>query len=68
MEICSFETPHDTAESVGFTLSAEERRLAFTTDLGHVSAEVERAVMGCDTVVLESNHDIEMLKPDHTRI
>jgi phosphoribosyl 1,2-cyclic phosphodiesterase len=62
MEICSFETPHDTAESVGFTLSAGGRKLAFTTDLGHVSPKVEQAVMGCDTVVLESNHDIEMLK------
>lgn len=62
MEICSFETPHDTAESVGFTLSAGGRKLAFTTDLGHVSSQVERAVMGCDTVVLEANHDIGMLE------
>lgn len=62
MEILSFETPHDTAESVGFTLTAGNRKLAFTTDLGHISPEVEHAVAGADTVVLESNHDIGMLK------
>lgn len=62
LEINSFETPHDTAESVGFTLSSENRKLAFTTDLGHVTSEVMRAVMGANTVVLESNHDIDMLK------
>ncbi len=60
--INSFETPHDTAESVGFTIDGGGRRLAFATDLGHVSSEVERAVMGAGTIVLESNHDIEMLK------
>ena len=62
LQINSFETPHDTAESVGFTIDGGSRRLAFATDLGHVSVEVERAVMGAGTVILESNHDIEMLK------
>jgi phosphoribosyl 1,2-cyclic phosphodiesterase len=62
LEINSFETPHDTAESVGFTIDAGGARLAFTTDLGHISGEVEEAVMGAKTVVLESNHDVDMLR------
>jgi phosphoribosyl 1,2-cyclic phosphodiesterase len=61
IELTSFETPHDTAESVGYTFFDGTSKLAFATDLGHISPSVRKAVIGADTVLLESNHDIDML-------
>jgi phosphoribosyl 1,2-cyclic phosphodiesterase len=62
IELTSFETPHDTAESVGYTFFDGKRKLAFATDLGHISPSVRRAVTGSDTGLLESNHDVDMLR------
>ncbi|MDR2530394.1 MAG: MBL fold metallo-hydrolase, partial [Oscillospiraceae bacterium] len=61
LEVTSFETPHDVAESVGFTFFDGKRKLGYATDLGHVSPIVKRALLGADTVLLESNHDRDML-------
>ncbi|MBR2934374.1 MAG: MBL fold metallo-hydrolase [Oscillospiraceae bacterium] len=58
----SFPTPHDSADSVGYTVELDGCRLALATDLGHVTDTVRRAVLGCQTVVLESNHDIDWLR------
>ena len=54
-----FKTPHDSADSEGFVF--QEGELGVATDLGHISSAVRRALMGCKNVVLESNHDLEML-------
>lgn len=61
MELTSFPTPHDARESVGYTVSADSRTLSFVTDIGYVTRSIFESVKGSDTVVLESNHDIEML-------
>lgn len=62
MEISSFRTPHDSAQSVGYTISTEdERKIAFCTDLGEVTTEVANAISGCDLCVLEANYDEDML-------
>lgn len=58
----AFATPHDAAESFGYVFESGSGRLAAVTDLGHVTSEVRQAVSGCDAVVLEANHDIEMLR------
>ena len=59
----AFPTPHDANESCGFTVELpDERRAAVATDIGHVTNEVMRGVLGCDLVMLESNHDIGMLQ------
>lgn len=55
----SFSTPHDAADSVGYTVELEGSRLAVATDLGYVTDTVRRAVLGADTVVVESNHDVD---------
>lgn len=63
MQICPFNTLHDAAESVGYTFRLNEgRRIGYATDLGVVTNEVENALTGCDFVIIESNHDINMLK------
>lgn len=59
----SFKTPHDSLESCGFTVELpDERKAAVATDIGHMTNEVMRAILGCDLVMLESNHDVGMLQ------
>lgn len=58
----SFSTPHDAADSVGYTVELDGCKLALATDLGHVTDTVRHAVLGCQTVILESNHDIDWLQ------
>ena len=61
----SFQTPHDSVESVGYRITVSENgtlhTLGYATDLGSVSAAVEQGLLGCEAVVLECNHDEEML-------
>lgn len=61
MNILAFHTPHDTDESVGYRIEADGI-FAVATDMGHVSEEVEQGLCGADTVLLEANHDEEMLR------
>ena len=65
MRVTSFRTPHDSRMSVGYRIELidGERilRVGFATDIGYVSEEVRRGLMGCDAVIIESNHDEEML-------
>lgn len=58
----SFSTPHDAADSVGYTVELDGCKLALATDLGYVTDTVRRAVLGSQLVVLESNHDIDWLR------
>lgn len=59
----AFPTPHDTPESCGFTVEMpDERKVAVATDIGHITNEVMRGILGCDLVMLESNHDVGMLQ------
>lgn len=62
LEIASFRTPHDTPESVGYCVRAGGRGFALATDLGYLTNTVVDAVSGADAAVLESNHDLRMLK------
>lgn len=58
-----FRTPHDTAESTGYTVVTHDgKRLAVATDIGKMTDTVMDAVHGCDLILLESNHDIGMLR------
>ena len=60
----SFCTPHDSADSVGYRIRIRGEavhEIGYVTDLGHVTPAVEDALLGCEAVVLECNHDEEML-------
>lgn len=58
-----FCTRHDCRESCGYTVDCGDgRRLAVATDLGEMTKAVAAALTGCDLVLLESNHDVGMLK------
>jgi phosphoribosyl 1,2-cyclic phosphodiesterase len=64
LEVETFRTPHDAAEPIGMALTAKSTgaRAAVVTDLGMVTASVRRMVKDVDLLVIESNHDEEMLR------
>ncbi len=63
MLIESFDTPHDSLHSLGFRINtADGRRIAVATDLGHLPEGIMKLLYGCDLVMLESNYDPEMLE------
>lgn len=55
-------TPHDARASVGFRINTGDEKLGYFTDIGCLDEQVLRGLSGCRRVVIESNHDIEMLK------
>ncbi|WP_336787761.1 MBL fold metallo-hydrolase [Paenibacillus sp. MMO-177] len=62
MEICSYPISHDAAEPVGYTFVDNGEKLSLATDLGYMSDKVKQAIIDSDVLVLESNHDTEMLR------
>jgi phosphoribosyl 1,2-cyclic phosphodiesterase len=60
--ISPFTIPHDAADPVGFVFRAEGVRMAFATDLGYIPPNVKAQLKGADLLLLESNHDLEMLR------
>jgi phosphoribosyl 1,2-cyclic phosphodiesterase len=57
-----FTIPHDAADPVGFTFRVEGIKVGFATDLGYIPVSVRDHLRGCDVLVMESNHDVEMLR------
>jgi phosphoribosyl 1,2-cyclic phosphodiesterase len=57
-----FTTPHDAADPVGFTFVAEGIKIGLVTDLGYISPNVKDHLRGCHGLMIESNHDLEMLR------
>jgi len=57
-----FTIPHDATDPVGFVMEAEGVRLGVATDLGYVPPNVKAQLKGLDLLLLESNHDLEMLR------
>ena len=63
MHVNAFRTPHDCAESFGYRIEAEDgHTVTVATDIGHITPEVEENLHGTDLAVIESNHDIGMLR------
>ena len=65
IEVSSFITPHDSRFSVGYRLRVRGgdgvHEIGYATDIGYVTEDVRRGLLGCESVVLESNHDRDML-------
>ena len=67
IKVTSFPTPHDSMASVGYRMEIPRAdgslfRIGYATDIGYVSSSVEEGLCGCDAVILESNHDTELLE------
>ena len=61
LEVAPFAVPHDAREPSQFVIGDGRCRLGLVTDLGSSTAHVERSLAGCDALVLEANHDRELL-------
>lgn len=65
LSVRSFRTPHDSRMSVGYRIEFDNggRRcaLGIATDIGYASDNIRENLLGCDAVIIESNHDEEML-------
>ncbi|MCB0345883.1 MAG: MBL fold metallo-hydrolase [Bdellovibrionales bacterium] len=57
-----FAIQHDAREPVGFRITAGGLALGFATDLGQVTEEIKGHLEGMDVLIIESNHDPELLK------
>ena len=62
IDVHAFSVPHDAAEPVGFTFRAAGVKMALVTDLGYLPELVKVHLRDSDCLLLESNHDVEMLK------
>jgi phosphoribosyl 1,2-cyclic phosphodiesterase len=62
IEVRPFPVPHDAREPAQFVFSDGAARLGFMTDVGSVTSRMQRALDGCEALVLEANHDIGMLE------
>ncbi len=80
VEIKSFVTPHDSMGSVGYRIEYSEERdgviskgaIGLATDIGHINDSIREGLMGCRDIIIESNHDLEMLMcgpyPEHLKM
>jgi len=60
--VSPFTIPHDASDPVGFVFEAEGARMALATDLGYMPPNVKAQLKKLDLLMLESNHDLEMLR------
>jgi len=60
--VTPFTIPHDAADPVGFIFEAEGVRIGLATDLGYMPPNAKRHLKKCDVLMLESNHDLDMLR------
>ncbi len=62
IDVEPYTIPHDAADPVAFCLSAEGIRIGVCLDLGYLPDSIKTHLRGCHCLVLESNHDLDMLK------
>jgi phosphoribosyl 1,2-cyclic phosphodiesterase len=62
IEVMPFTIPHDAVDPVAFTFRAEGIKVGIATDLGYLAENVKHYVKACDCLMIESNHDLEMLR------
>jgi phosphoribosyl 1,2-cyclic phosphodiesterase len=60
--ITPFTIPHDAVDPVGFTFKIDGIKVGLVTDLGYMPESVKHHLRGCDGLMIESNHDLEMLR------
>ena len=60
--VTPFSIPHDANDPCGFILNNGAIRIATATDIGIMTDAILSRLYGCDSVLLESNHDIDMLR------
>ncbi|MFH1067823.1 MAG: MBL fold metallo-hydrolase [bacterium] len=67
VHIETFSVPHDAADPIGYAIFAQQQTIGFLTDLGHATRLVKERIKNCSALVLEANHDIQLLHADTKR-
>ena len=62
LEVDTYTIPHDAVDPVGFCFQSGGFKVAHATDLGYLTESVKHRIRGADMLILESNHDLDMLK------
>jgi phosphoribosyl 1,2-cyclic phosphodiesterase len=62
IDVHAFAIPHDAADPIGFTFRTNGTKVAICTDLGYMPELVKVHLRSTDCLILESNHDLDMLK------
>jgi phosphoribosyl 1,2-cyclic phosphodiesterase len=60
--VTPFTIPHDAVDPVGFAFCSDGIKVGICTDLGYMPASVRNHLRGCHVLVIESNHDVELLR------
>ncbi len=56
-----FEIPHDASEPVGYSVFFDDKKISVATDIGYATETIKQNIYNSDAILLESNHDLEML-------
>lgn len=59
--VCPFSISHDAVNPVGYSFFTENKKLTIATDMGEISPETEKKLLSSDEIILEANHDTQML-------
>lgn len=62
LEVRSFSTMHDTADPIGYVVSDGKFTIGYCTDTGHISHLMAKRLSQCDALILEFNHDPDLLR------
>lgn len=62
ISVISFPTPHDSISSCGYSFFHRREKVTCVTDFGHITDDIAEAVTGSDILMLEANHDEDMLR------
>lgn len=62
MHIINYSISHDAASPIGYAMCSGDKKACIATDLGYFSEEVRNIIKDADVILLESNHDVEMVK------
>lgn len=65
--VTPFGVPHDSTDNVGYMIEAEGVTFCMMTDVGHVTDEMKAYITKADYLVIEANHDVEMVKNGRIR-
>jgi len=59
--VCPVSVPHDAREACQYVFESQQRKVGILTDLGHVTPYIKQQYQGCDILMLEFNHERDLL-------
>ncbi len=65
IRIKSFSLSHDIEETVGYSFYKEGKQISIVTDTGHISEEVFEEIKEADVLIIEANHEVQILEVGH---